>query len=141
MNTRAFTKLTDPFNIGYDLLFQKMNDFAFQTPSTSFPFCNIIKDSETEYTIELALAGFTEDNISITTEHGILTVKGSIEDKEKNYIFKGISTKTFVKTFNIVDTIEILSAELSDGILQIHLKNKIPEDKKPRTIEIKNKRK
>jgi molecular chaperone IbpA len=106
--------------------------------STSFPPHNILKLDESRYVVELAVAGFSKDEIEISVEEGTLTVKGEKEEKENSvqYLHKGIGTRSFTKTLTVADTIEVKGAEFKDGILRIGLENIIPEHKKPRKIEI-----
>jgi molecular chaperone IbpA len=106
--------------------------------SSSFPPHNILKLDESRYVVELAVAGFSKDEIEISVEEGTLTVKGEKEEKESSvqYLHKGIGTRSFTKTLTVADTIEVKGAEFKDGILRIGLENIIPEHKKPRKIEI-----
>jgi molecular chaperone IbpA len=106
--------------------------------STSFPPHNIIKLDESRYVVELAIAGFSKDEIDITVEDGSLVVKGERKEKdtEVTYLHRGIGTRSFTKTLTVADTIEVKGAEFKDGILRIGLENIIPEHKKPRKIEI-----
>jgi molecular chaperone IbpA len=106
--------------------------------SSSFPPHNIIKLDESRYVVELAVAGFSKDEIDITVEDGSLIVKGEKKDKdtEVTYLHRGIGTRSFTKTLTVADTIEVKGAEFKDGILRIGLENIIPEHKKPRKIEI-----
>jgi molecular chaperone IbpA len=106
--------------------------------SSSFPPHNILKLDESRYVVELAVAGFSKDEIEISVEEGTLTVKGEKEEKESSvqYLHKGIGTRSFTKTLTIADTIEVKGAEFKDGILRIGLENIIPEHKKPRKVEI-----
>jgi molecular chaperone IbpA len=104
----------------------------------SFPPHNIIKLNDTHYVVELAIAGFSKDEIEITTEDGTLTIKGERKDKdvEVNYLHRGIGTRSFTKQLTIADTVEVKGAEYKDGILRIGLENVIPEHKKSRKINI-----
>jgi molecular chaperone IbpA len=106
--------------------------------STSFPPHNIIKLDESRYVVELAVAGFSKNEIEISVENGTLTVKGEKQEKESSvqYLHKGIGTRSFTKSLTIADTVEVKGAEFKDGILRIGLENVIPEHKKPRKIEI-----
>ena len=108
--------------------------------SSSFPPHNILKLDESRYVVELAVAGFSKDEIDITVDDGHLIIKGNKEDKdtETNYLHKGIGLRSFTKTLKIADTVEVRGAEYKDGILKIGLENVIPENKKPRKIEIGN---
>jgi molecular chaperone IbpA len=96
-----------------------------------------MKNTDTQYSIEMAVAGFTEADLDITLKEGILTVKGNAEAKEdKNYVHRGIAARSFVRTFTLADTIEISGASLENGMLIIGLENMIPEEKKERKIAI-----
>jgi molecular chaperone IbpA len=106
----------------------------------SFPPHNIIKLNDTHYVVELAIAGFSKEEIEITAEDGTLTIKGEKKDKEADvtYLHRGIGTRSFTKQLTIADTVEVRGAEFKDGILRVGLENVIPEHKKPRKIEISN---
>lgn len=108
--------------------------------SSSFPPHNILKLDESRYVVELAVAGFSKDEIEITVEDGTLTVKGDKKEKDTDvqYLHRGIGTRSFTKTLTVADTIEVKGAEFKDGILRIGLENIIPEHKKPRKVEIGN---
>ena len=129
--------------LGFDRLFdevEKMLNVDMSKTPSNFPPHNILKLDESRYVVELAVAGFSKDEIDISVEEGTLTVKGTKEEKESNvqYLHKGIGTRSFTKTLTIADTIEVKGAEFKDGILRIGLENIIPEHKKPRKIEIGN---
>ena len=129
----------DPFTtVGFDRIFDRitrMHETA--TKATGYPPYNITKNADTVYSIEMAVAGFTEADLDITLKEGILTVKGNAEAKEdKNYVHRGIAARSFVRTFTLADTIEISGAALENGMLIIDLENMIPEEKKERKIAI-----
>jgi molecular chaperone IbpA len=109
-----------------------------QKVTQSFPPHNIIKLDDSRYIVELAVAGFSKNEISITVEDGTLVVKGEKKEKDTDvvYLHRGIGTRSFTKTLTVADTIEVQGAEFKDGILRIGLENIIPEHKKPRKIEI-----
>ena len=136
-NARRFTTdlLNDPFFIGFDRMVDRMRT---ATPGqTNYPPYNIVKTDESNYAIELALAGFNDDEISIEVKDGVLTVEGrKDEDAKTEYLHKGISARHFSRTFTLADTIVVRDAEFVNGILTIGLENVIPEEKKPRKIEI-----
>lgn len=138
MNSRRFdtTQLPqDPFFIGFDKLFNKL---AASTPgqTQNYPPYNIIKTDENSYELELAIAGFSDDELDIELKDGVLVVEGRKEDYQKNYVHKGISARAFRRTFTLADTIVVNGANLANGILTIKLENIIPEEKKPRKIPI-----
>ena len=109
-----------------------------QKVTQSFPPHNIIKLDDSRYIVELAVAGFSKNEISITVEDGTLVVKGEKKEKDTDvvYLHRGIGTRSFTKTLTVADTIEVQGAEFKDGILRIGIENIIPEHKKPRKIEI-----
>lgn len=138
-NTRRLTTdlLNDPFFIGFDRVLDKARTM---TPGqTNYPPYNIVKVDEDNYAIELAVAGFFENELEIEVKDGILYVEGKKgEHDEGEYIHKGISARAFRRSFTLADTIVVRGADLSQGILTIDLENVIPEEKKPRKIAIGN---
>ena len=107
--------------------------------TNNFPPHNIIKADENKYVVELAVAGFSKNEIDIQVQDNTLTIKGEKQEKDGyEYLHRGIGTRSFTKAITIADTIEVKGAEFKDGILRIGLENIIPEHKKPRKIEIGN---
>ena len=107
-----------------------------------YPPYNIAKVDEDKYVIEMAVAGFGKQNLSIETSNGVLTISGmtNLEDDDTDntysYIYKGIAERAFKRQFKLQDSVEIKNAELINGLLKIWLENIIPEEKKPKKIEI-----
>jgi len=135
-----------PVTVGFDNVFdhfERMFDDDFTSFSApTFPFYNIVKQSKNKYDIELALAGYSKDDIEVNLEDGVLTIKSKKEDKSEEkedgeVIHKGIAKRYFSKAFTIADDVEVKGAELKDGLLKVSLERIIPESKKPRTIDIK----
>jgi molecular chaperone IbpA len=129
--------------LGFERFFddvERLLSSDIQKATTSFPPHNILKLDESRYVVELAVAGFTKDEIEITVQDGTLTIKGEKQDKETEatYLHRGIGTRSFTKSLTVADTIEVKGAEFKDGILKIGLENIIPEHKIPRKIEIGN---
>jgi molecular chaperone IbpA len=124
------------FSIGIESLLNDM--LRIENQQHSYPPHNIIKKSETVSIVELAVAGFSKDEISVTTDQNVLTVKGAkhVPD-EIDYVWKGISTRNFERQFRLGDYVEVVEAKVVDGILSIELEQKIPEEKLPKTIAIK----
>jgi len=130
-----------PSTLGFERIFndvERLMNSDIQKTTSSFPPHNIIKLDNYNYLVELAVAGFSRDEIDITVENECLVVRGEKKEKdsEVQYLHKGIGTRSFTKTLTIADTIEICGAEFRDGILRIALENVIPESKKPRKVEI-----
>lgn len=135
-----------PVTIGFDNMFdhfERMFDGdMFTIPTVNYPPYNIVKTGQYTYDVELALAGFSKDDIEVSYENNILSVKSKKSEKSEDsdidgVLHRGISKRYFSKAFTIADDVEIQGAELKDGLLKISLERIIPESKKPRTIEIK----
>jgi molecular chaperone IbpA len=131
--------------LGFDRFFDDIEKLLSATPAqhagNTFPYHNIIRVDDNRYIIELAVAGFSKDDIEITREKNTLVIKGNKEDGEMGqaeYLHRGIAARNFTKTITIADTIEVHSSELKDGILRVGLINVIPEHQKPKRIEIGN---
>jgi molecular chaperone IbpA len=117
------------------------NDEFFRTPTSTFPFYNIVKTGDTTYNIEVALAGFGKKDVKVDYADNLLTIKSVKEVKDSNesngVIHKGIAKRYFSKVFTIADDVEIKGAELKDGLLKVSLNKILPEGKKPKSIEVK----
>lgn len=131
--------LNDPLFIGFDRVLDRMQavNNATVARQSNYPPYNIVKIDDDNYTIELALAGFKDEEINVMLKEGILYVEGN-QDKndEREYLHRGLSARSFKRTFTLSDTIVVNGADFVDGILTISLENVIPEEKKPRTIPI-----
>ena len=93
---------------------------------------------EFDYTIELALAGFSKKDIEVKVVEGVITISSLKENSEnEETLYRGISYRKFTKKFNLADDMEVKGAKLDNGLLGIDLERIVPEDKKPRTIDIK----
>ena len=103
----------------------------------SFPFHNVVKYGKGEYGIELGLAGFNKKNVKVQYQDGVLTVSGQVEDKEKDYIEKGLAARKFFKQFALHDKAVVNDASMEDGVLTIKLGVNEPEEIKPLDIKIK----
>jgi molecular chaperone IbpA len=124
-------------SLGFDNLFHDLETY-WSTPD-KYPYHNIIKENESSYVLELALAGFKKNELEVSVKDGYLTVKGSTETQdERSYLHKGIGARKFVKSFKIAETIEVSDSTFKDGILVIKLHNNIPEEKKEKKITIKS---
>ena len=132
----------DPYFIGFNSLFNRLNSFDTNpVAGGNYPPYNIIHDGD-KYTIELAIAGFRSDEIEVVhePEHSRLVVKGSNKRNDVEYLHQGIASRTFNRTWTVSDSIVVKSADLNDGILKIQLENVIPDEKKPRIIEVGQKK-
>ncbi len=129
--------------VGFDQLFDRITsniDTATTNGSlANYPPYDILRTGEETYRIRLAVAGFQMADIKIELKEGVLSVSGSsAADEEAEYLHKGISNRSFTRTFNLADYVEVKGATLKDGILKIDLERFIPEVMKPKIIEITN---
>jgi molecular chaperone IbpA len=133
-----FTALYPQF-VGFDNIFNELErlvDGTTPTRNTSFPPHNIIKLDDNKYVVEMAVAGFGQDEVDVEIHDGTLVVKGEKKDQtEVDYLYRGIATRSFTKSIRLNDSIEVRGAQFKDGILKIALENIIPEHKKPRKVE------
>ena len=126
------------YSIGFDRRFDMMSGAVPTTPS--YPPYSIVKHSDDKYTIEIAVAGFSKDEIDVETKENTLLIESKSRpegDDDKEFLHKGISNRAFKKAFTISDDVVVNGADMKDGILKIEMERIIPEEKKPRTIKIK----
>lgn len=126
----------DRWGIGYDSVFNTLKELAQH--KTSFPPYNLVKDGD-KYEITMALAGYKREYLDIFVKDRVLTVK-TVEDMERDdirdVIHQGIAQRNFTTTFALAEYVEVKSAKLEDGLLTIKLELELPEEKKPKQIEI-----
>lgn len=122
-------------------LAQEFEKVFATTHTTNYPPYNVIKFNDNEYSMQFALAGFKKPDIDITVENGILKISGKSAEPEfedgAGYVHKGIAARKFSRSFTLPEYFEVDWAGLEDGILSIGLTRHIPEEKKPKQIEIK----
>ncbi len=138
MNTLDLTPLYRN-SIGFDRLASLLNNAytSDSASSTGYPPYNIEVLEEDRYAITLAIAGFDQSDVSLSTEKGILTVRGEkTKSEQSNYLHQGIANRTFERKFNLADHVEVTQADLNNGLLTISLKREIPEAMKPKTVAI-----
>lgn len=123
--------------VGFDHVFDELERVARQAEQ-KFPPHNIVKltDDSKEYLIELAVAGYEEDELEIEVDDRTLTIRGDHASKGREYLHKGISTKKFTRTFRLSEYVQVAGADLKAGILSVHLKVVLPQEKRPRKIAI-----
>ena len=121
--------------IGFDRLLDDMQ-FAASHANDHYPPHNIIKENDNEYLIELAVAGFTKDDIEISRKERSLKITGKYTSKGREVIHRGISTRNFERRFRLSEYVQVTGATFQDGLLAVSLKLEIPEEKQPRQITI-----
>ena len=149
MTRHELTQLTNwepfkPFSVGFDNLF---NDFdrmlSFNSASINhYPPYNIRKLNDTDYIIELAVAGFGKKDIEVKSVENTLTIKSvdkkqEVLEEDESVLHQGISKRAFKRSFTIADDVVVKGADLKDGLLSVKLERIIPDEKKPKIIDIK----
>ena len=126
--------------VGFDRLFDMLENNSFGAAQENYPPFDLIKTGENEYRIELAVAGFKPDEIDITSQQNQLIVSGrkseESEEKGSDYVYRGIANRSFERRFALADHIQVRGADLKDGLLAIELVREIPEAMKPKKINI-----
>jgi molecular chaperone IbpA len=125
-------------SVGFDRLGSLINHaLTAESTSSGYPPYNIEVLDENRYAITVAVAGFSEEELDIQVEKGVLTVRGDKNAKdEREYLYHGIANRTFERKFNLADYVEVSDADLSHGLLTISLVKEIPEAMKPKSIAI-----
>jgi molecular chaperone IbpA len=123
--------------VGFDRLFNELERTSLTTQNNYPPF-NIIREDDSFYRIEVAVSGFSEDELSVELKESTLTVSGTVgvSDIEAEYLHKGISSRDFERNFTLNQDVVVNSAKIVNGLLSIELEHIIPEEKRPRKIEI-----
>ena len=128
------------FGIGFDSMFDELIRVSSQQSQQNYPPYNVVKHTEDKFIIELAVAGFREGDITVTVEKNILTIEGDRFENETEtgveYLHRGISSRSFTRTFTLADHVEVVNASSHDGILSITLERKVPEELQPKKIAI-----
>lgn len=133
-----------PTTVGFDRFFDSVEKLLQAEPSNNikFPPHNIIRKDDYNFVIEMAVAGFDEKELDVTIKDSTLTIQGlkdvhDASDAKVEYIHRGIATRSFIKTFQLADSVEIREAQLVNGMLRIALENVVPESRKSRKIPLK----
>jgi molecular chaperone IbpA len=128
--------------VGFDRLANMIDSASKADPSAGFPPYNIEQLGENDYRIELAVAGFGEDDLTVEVQENVLTVSGRKEARSEedgpNYLYRGIAERAFERRFHLADHVVVDNAELKNGLLAVTLRREIPESAKPRRISIGN---
>ena len=103
---------------------------------SSFPFFNLVKQSETDFVLEVAVAGFSEDQVDVEVIGRTLKITGTASTDDRDYVYKGISTKSFVKTYTLAQNVDVVGGEMVNGVLTVNLSVIVPEENQPRKIKI-----
>jgi len=136
MNTIDFSPLYRT-TVGFDRMASLLNSALGSEPATYPPY-NIESTGDNQYSIAIAVAGFSESEIELEVERGVLTVRARkvADESGRTYLHRGIATRSFERKFNLADHIEVTGADLANGLLTIELVKELPEAMKPRKIAI-----
>src|SRR5690606_926548 len=124
--------------VGFDRIEQIFRSLERASSDNGFPPYNIVKKDADHYRITMAVAGFTEDQIEVVVTRNTLKISGkSAEQKEDvEYLHRGLAARSFVQNFELAETIKVVGASMENGLLHVDLVREIPEEHKPRVIEI-----
>lgn len=125
-----------PHTVGFDTVFDQLHRVSMT--ENQYPPYNIVDRGDDKFTIELALAGFQEKDLEITQlpENNELVVEGKADDCNKKYLHKGIASRTFRRSFALHQDVQVTGAAMIQGVLNVHLERVVPEERKPRKIDI-----
>jgi molecular chaperone IbpA len=127
--------------VGFDQIADMMDRVLTETASTNtYPPYNIEKTADDAYRISIAVAGFSDDDLTVEVRENALIVsaKKADEDGDRNFLHRGIATRAFERRFHLADHVRVTGASHADGMLNIDLAREVPEALKPRRIEIQN---
>ncbi|HSM96271.1 MAG TPA: Hsp20 family protein [Rhizomicrobium sp.] len=126
--------------VGFDRLFDTLGQIAQYDSAPSYPPYNIERTAENRYRVTVAVAGFGEKDLNVEVKDGVLTIAGKQEDagksEGKNVLYQGIAGRAFERRFQLADQVEVRGAKLENGLLHVDLEQIVPEEKKPRRIQI-----
>jgi molecular chaperone IbpA len=126
--------------VGFDRLFDTLGQIAQYDAGQSYPPYNIERTAENRYRVTVAVAGFGEKDLNVEVKDNVLTIAGKHDDAEKseskNVLFQGIAGRAFERKFQLADHVEVRGAKLENGLLHVDLEQIVPEEKKPRRIQI-----
>jgi molecular chaperone IbpA len=137
VNALTMDLFNDPFFIGFDRQFKELQNINRNT--SNYPPHNIARviGSEDQYVIELATAGFGKNDIEVEQDKNVLTIKGNAKEEiTKEYIYKGIGGRSFVKTFSLAEYVKVDSVAIINGILCVFLIKVVPDSEKPKKFTI-----
>ena len=125
--------------VGFDRMFDMLDQVAQHDSGNGYPPYNIERSDETHYRVTVAVAGFAEKDLNVEVHDGVLTISGKREESKsegKNVLYQGIAGRAFERRFQLAEHVEVKGAKLENGLLHVDLERLIPEEKKPRRIQI-----
>ena len=140
-STKDIDKIFDAVNrysVGYDDLFDRFHAYGTGTPKGQYPPYNIVKDSAEKWRLELALAGWSKEDIEVSTEQNVILIKSKDQEKKDSteYVHQGVAQRSFARGFNLSDDVEIGEVTFVNGMLTIELQKVIQEHQKRKVYDI-----
>ena len=134
----AIVDAAERYSVGLDDVFHRLHSYGMGRANEAYPPYNLVQESNVKWRIEVALAGWSKDEIEVSTESNILLIrsKAAKDKEEEEYMHRGISTRTFARGFNLSDDVEIGDVGFNNGMLTIELKKVIPDHQKLRVYDI-----
>jgi len=126
------------YSVGLDDVFHRLHSYGMTQPGGQYPPYNIIKESNVKWRIELALAGWSKDEIEVSLETNVLLIqsKAAKENIEQEYLHRGVATRTFARGFNLSDDVRVGEVTFKDGMLTVPLERVIPDHQKLQVFDI-----
>jgi molecular chaperone IbpA len=137
--TRFDTAALNRALVGFDQIFDGMERRFANQVSNNYPPYNITKLGENRYSIDIAVTGFTKEEVAVTIEANELTIRGERkrdDDAEVEYLHRGLALRDFERTFTLAEHMKVRAASIKHGILHIEIEREVPEEMKPRVINI-----
>ena len=134
----AIVDAAERYSVGLDDVFHRLHSYGMGRANEAYPPYNLVQESNIKWRIEVALAGWSKDEIEVSTESNVLLIrsKAAKDKEEEEYMHRGISTRTFARGFNLSDDVEIGDVAFNNGMLTIELKKVIPDHQKLRVYDI-----
>jgi molecular chaperone IbpA len=134
----AIFDAAERYSVGFDDLFYRLHSYGTGTPQGAYPPYNLVKESNVKWRIEMALAGWSKDEIEVSTESNVLLVRSKSDKNktEEEYMHRGVATRTFARGFNLSDDVEVSNVEYKDGMLTVTLQKIIPDHQKLKLYDI-----
>ena len=134
----AIVDAAERYSVGLDDVFYRLHSYGMGTANEAYPPYNLVKESEIKWRIEIALAGWSKDEIEVSTESNVLLIrsKAAKSKGEEEYMHRGVSTRTFARGFNLSDDVEVGEVKFDNGMLTIPLKKIIPEHQQLKVYDI-----
>lgn len=135
----AIFDASQKFSVGFDDLFYRLHSYGVGSPGGQYPPYNIVKVSNIKWRIEVALAGWSPEDIEVTTETNVLIVKSrAAKGNEEEYVHRGVASRSFARGFNLADDVEVGTVSFTNGMLVVDLQKIIPDHQKLKVYEIQN---